>query len=712
MSDMNKENKLKALQAAMAGIEKKFGKGSIQKLGDTNVLDIEAIPTGSIKLDKALGIGGLPIGRIIEIYGPESSGKTTLTLHVIAEAQKQGKICAFIDAEHALDPVYAKKLGVNTQELLVSQPDNGEQALEIVDTLIHSQAVDVIIVDSVAALTPKAEIEGEMGDSHMGLQARLMSQGLRKITGIAKTNNVTVIFINQIRQKIGVMFGCFHYNARVLLADGTTEKIGKIVNQRKEVEVLSYNDSTGKLEAKPIQDWYNNGKAKQFWNLKVEKAYDNGVSYLPIGDDHLIPTPTGERRFVDLKIGDEVYSKHLKYLSQEQLEFCIGSILGDGSVRSKNNITAQMRFGHGVKQNNYCQWKTSIFNKNFISYKGTTNKGELRFDTKFTHELMFLNHKISIKNSWDIPQEVIELISPISLAIWYLDDGTFSGSYKKYGNGKSFICAKSMTDSTLERIAKHLKEKFNLNATVYNQQNKGLYFYGEENIKMHQLIAKYVPKCMEYKLHPTLRNLPKHIFNNKNEPEYCLVPVKILDIYKKPMNNSRANNKFDIEIKDNHNYFVDGTLVHNSPETTTGGNALKFYATVRLDIRRTGSIKDGDNVVANTVKIKVVKNKVAPPFKEVETSIEFGKGFNSLREILDLAVDYDFIKKAGAWYSDAETGEKIGQGAEKTMVYLKENPKYLESLESKVREKLKNDNSMDFSSNEEIEDENEILEEE
>lgn len=357
MSDMNKENKLKALQAAMAGIEKKFGKGSIQKLGDTNVLDIEAIPTGSIKLDKALGIGGLPIGRIIEIYGPESSGKTTLTLHVIAEAQKQGKICAFIDAEHALDPVYAKKLGVNTQELLVSQPDNGEQALEIVDTLIHSQAVDVIIVDSVAALTPKAEIEGEMGDSHMGLQARLMSQGLRKITGIAKTNNVTVIFINQIRQKIGVMFG--------------------------------------------------------------------------------------------------------------------------------------------------------------------------------------------------------------------------------------------------------------------------------------------------------------------------------------------------------------------SPETTTGGNALKFYATVRLDIRRTGSIKDGDNVVANTVKIKVVKNKVAPPFKEVETSIEFGKGFNSLREILDLAVDYDFIKKAGAWYSDTETGEKIGQGAEKTMAYLKENPKYLENLESKVREKLKNDNSMDFSSNAEIEeDENEILVEE
>jgi recombination protein RecA len=199
--------KTKALDAALKQIERAFGKGSIMMLGEDSKAEVEAISTGSIGLDIALGIGGLPKGRIIEIYGPESSGKTTLALHVVAEAQKVGGTCAFIDAEHALDPVYARKLKVNTEDLVISQPDSGEQALEIADTLVRSGAIDVLIVDSVAALVPKAELEGEMGDSHMGLQARLMSQALRKLTASISRSNCMVIFINQIRQKIGVMFG-------------------------------------------------------------------------------------------------------------------------------------------------------------------------------------------------------------------------------------------------------------------------------------------------------------------------------------------------------------------------------------------------------------------------------------------------------------------------------------------------------------------------
>jgi len=202
------DNRKKALAAALGQIEKQFGKGSVMRLGDGGVIkDIESISTGSIGLDTALGIGGLPKGRVIEIYGPESSGKTTLTLQAIAEAQKLGGTAAFVDAEHALDPQYAEQLGVNVDELLVSQPDTGEQALEITDMLVRSGAIDVVVIDSVAALTPKAEIEGEMGDSHMGLQARLMSQALRKLTGNIKRSNTMVIFINQIRMKIGVMFG-------------------------------------------------------------------------------------------------------------------------------------------------------------------------------------------------------------------------------------------------------------------------------------------------------------------------------------------------------------------------------------------------------------------------------------------------------------------------------------------------------------------------
>src|SRR2546422_3233505 len=210
----------KALETALLQIERQFGKGSVMRLGDESRAPVEVIPTGSIALDAALGIGGLPRGRIVEIYGPESSGKTSLALHAVANAQKAGGIAAFIDAEHALDPDYAKKLGVDTDALLVSQPDTGEQALEIADMLIRSSAVDVIVIDSVAALVPRAEIEGEMGDTHVGLQARLMSQALRKLTHNLNRSRTICIFINQLREKIGVMFGCCSYGTRITLADG------------------------------------------------------------------------------------------------------------------------------------------------------------------------------------------------------------------------------------------------------------------------------------------------------------------------------------------------------------------------------------------------------------------------------------------------------------------------------------------------------------
>jgi recombination protein RecA len=323
-------NKEKALQAALSQIERQFGKGTVMRMGDTERVAIPSISTGSLGLDVALGIGGLPRGRIVEIYGPESSGKTTLTLQVIAEAQRIGGTCAFIDAEHALDPIYAEKLGVNVDDLIVSQPDTGEQALEVADMLVRSGAIDVLVVDSVAALTPKAEIEGDMGDHHVGLQARLMSQALRKITGNIKNANCLVIFINQIRMKIGVMFG--------------------------------------------------------------------------------------------------------------------------------------------------------------------------------------------------------------------------------------------------------------------------------------------------------------------------------------------------------------------NPETTTGGNALKFYSSVRLDIRRIGSVKEGDEITGSETRVKVVKNKVAPPFKQTEFQILYGQGINRLGEIVDYGVKLNMIDKAGAWYS--HQGEKIGQGKQNAIQYLRDNSALAQSLEARIKEEL------------------------
>src|ERR1700686_3446361 len=261
---MMKVDRQQALDTALGQIERNFGKGAVMRMSDQAQVSVGAISTGSLSLDVALGVGGLPRGRIVEVFGPESSGKTTLVYHVIAEAQRRGGICAFIDAEHAMDPAYAKRIGVDIDNLLVSQPDTGEQALEIAELLIRSGALDVVAIDSVAALTPKAEIEGEMGDSHVGLQARLMSQALRKLTANLSRTNTICIFINQLREKIGVMFGCFSYGTRVTLADGTQEKIGKIVNQRLDVEVLSYDPESGRVVPRKVVNWFDNGRTDDF----------------------------------------------------------------------------------------------------------------------------------------------------------------------------------------------------------------------------------------------------------------------------------------------------------------------------------------------------------------------------------------------------------------------------------------------------------------
>ncbi len=307
------DNRKKALAQALGQIEKQFGKGSVMRMGDgTSIRDIEAISTGSIGLDVALGIGGLPKGRVVEIYGPESSGKTTLTLQVVAEAQKVGGTAAFIDAEHALDPNYAEKLGVNVDELLVSQPDTGEQALEITDMLVRSGAVDIIVIDSVAALTPKAEIEGEMGDSHMGLQARLMSQALRKLTGNIKRSNVMVIFINQIRMKIGVMFGSpetttggnalkFYSSVRLdIRRIGAIKKGDEVVGNQTRVKVVK-NKVSPPFKQAEFEILYGQGISRlgELIDLGVQHDIVNKAgSWYSYGDDRIGQGKDNAREFL------------------------------------------------------------------------------------------------------------------------------------------------------------------------------------------------------------------------------------------------------------------------------------------------------------------------------------------------------------------------------------------------------------------------------
>ncbi len=370
----------KALDVALSQIEKQFGKGSVMRMGENLNMGIESIPTGAMALDMALGIGGLPRGRIVEVYGPESSGKSTLAMHVVAEAQRNGGICAYIDAEHAMDPVYATAIGVNIDDLLISQPDTGEQALEIADMLIRSGALDVIVVDSVAALTPRAEIEGDMGDAHVGLQARLMSQALRKLTGTLSKSDTIALFINQLREKIGVLYGCLDYSTKVVLADGTKKEIGKIVTQRLPVEVLSYDPKLGTIVPKRVVNWFDNGETDTFLQFTVAKPAKNGKSQFACTPNHLIRTPAGWREAGELKVGDNVMTSLPHYLSPFQWQALQGTLMGDGAVSmNTNGHAARFRYCHGARQVDYADWKASLF-ANVDSSRNIRKDGVVTYD--------------------------------------------------------------------------------------------------------------------------------------------------------------------------------------------------------------------------------------------------------------------------------------------------------------------------------------------
>ncbi|AYF54823.1 recombinase RecA [Clostridium sp. K25] len=328
---MNNE-KMKALQAALTQIEKQFGKGSVMKLGEEQVLNIEAISTGSLSLDIALGIGGIPRGRIIEIFGPESSGKTTVALHIVAEAQKAGGTAAFIDAEHALDPIYAKALGVDIDNLIVSQPDTGEQALEICEALVRSGAVDVIVVDSVAALVPKAEIEGEMGDSHVGLQARLMSQALRKLTGSINKSKCAAIFINQLREKVGIMFG----NPETTPGGRALKFYASVRLDVRKIEIIKQGDAFlgNRTRVKVVK----NKVAPPFKQAEFDIMYGSGISYegnvLDVGVENEIIQKSGSWfSYKDTRLGQG--RENVKQFLKENPNILVEV---ENQIRAKHNL--------------------------------------------------------------------------------------------------------------------------------------------------------------------------------------------------------------------------------------------------------------------------------------------------------------------------------------------------------------------------------------
>ncbi|MGB9309028.1 MAG: intein-containing recombinase RecA [Mycobacterium sp.] len=688
----------KALELAMAQIEKSYGKGSVMRLGDEVRQPISVIPTGSIALDVALGIGGLPRGRVVEIYGPESSGKTTVALHAVANAQAAGGVAAFIDAEHALDPEYAKNLGVDTDSLLVSQPDTGEQALEIADMLIRSGALDIVVIDSVAALVPRAELEGEMGDSHVGLQARLMSQALRKMTGALNNSGTTAIFINQLREKIGVMFGCGSWYTNVTLSDGSTEKLGKIVNHKMDVEVLSYDFESGQIVPRRVTNWFNNGRTEEFLHFKVDRAGSGtgrGHASLAMTRNHLIRTPAGWREAEDISVGDRVMLAQPSLLSDQQWEIVLGSLMGDGCLSPpvrQDSESARLRIGHGAQQSAYLDWKVSLL-ENIPHSRTLNSKGAVFADFSPLAELHELRSAVYLGDGKKfLSEEYLKGLTPLSLAIWYMDDGSFSLRSKglqqrtQGGSGRIEICVEAMSEGSQVRLRDYLHDTHGLDVRLRKAGAAAkavLVFSTAATAKFQELVAPYMAPCMEYKLLPRFRGhsmvTPQFV-----EPTMELIPARVTEIESKT--DYPIMSRFDIEVEGSHNYLADGVMVHNSPETTTGGKALKFYASVRLDVRRIETLKDGTDAVGNRTRVKVVKNKVSPPFKQAEFDILYGKGISREGSLIDMGVDQGFIRKSGSWFT--YEGEQLGQGKENARTFLKENAEVADEIEKKIKEKL------------------------
>lgn len=519
-----------------------------------------------------------------------------------------------------------------------------------------------------------------------------MSQALRKIAGALSNSRTTAIFINQLREKIGVMFGCMSYGTRVTLADGSQEKIGKIVNQKMDVEVLSYDRELDRVVPRQVTDWFDNGNADRFLQFTVEKSGGNGKSQFAATENHLVQTPGGWREAGEIQCGDRVLSSESIRLGEQQWQLILGGLLGDAALSPNRHGRRGVRFrmGHGSEQVEYLDWKASLLDN--IGQSRTVNASGTAFvDLSPLPELSELHDVVYFGGEHKhITEDYLKSLTPLALAIWYQDDGCFTLRSKglqqrtEGGSGRIEICVEAMSPGSRERMRDFLRDTHGLDVSLQRRAGKQvLIFSTTASARFHEIVAPYIHPSMAYKLLPRFRGRftvePQFV-----EPEVRLIPARVLDVHVKPA--TRSMRKFDIEVAGTQNYFVDGVMVHNSPETTTGGKALKFYASVRLDVRRIETLKDGTESVGNRTRAKVVKNKVAPPFRQAEFDILYGHGISREGGLIDLGVEHGFVRKSGAWYT--YDGDQLGQGKENARKFLLDNPDLADEIEKRIKEKV------------------------
>ncbi|MCP4537720.1 MAG: hypothetical protein GY832_11280 [Chloroflexi bacterium] len=695
MAKTRKEpNKPKTVEEAVKQLTDQFGDGVIINLNDKPRRDIPAISTGSLLVDRALGIGGVPVGRVIEIAGPEGAGKSSLGLHIVAEAQKQfpDAPAIFIDMEHALDTDYAEAIGVDTEELLLSQPQSGTAALTIVKKMIG--LASVIVVDSVPGLVTQAELDAEPGDSHVGILARLMSQHLKEVVPKLGLSDTTLVFINQMRMKIGG-YGCFHGDALVAFADGSRVPIQTVVEKKLQGPILSFNEETGTIEPAKIVNWFENGRldaeAGEKWLQLIMNGPGtiNGRLGFACTPGHILFQSDGSTVCAsDVKPGDELmsYRKERILLDKVHRDIIFGSLLGDGTLKRRTVNTSCFSLAN-QEQPGYLLWK--LQNLPMLLMRIAGNIDRPRWDSEYLVEFNVLRDQFypSGNGYRQIPRG-LKCLTPLMAAVWYMDDGHLKNESTRI-TPVPLISIKRMANNTDQiEAAKRLLESLDkrlVGRVSYQESSKLLAISASVAHVFFEIISQFVPPVMEYKL-------PKHFRGNyvKLEPRRVpsrLVPHPATVLVKEPASQRKYRNtrKYDLQVEGNASYLVGGgtgVVVHNSPETTSGGRALKYWASIRMDIRRSGFTGPADERTGQKIKVKAIKNKVAPPFRVAETNLIYGQGLSRHTDILALAVEYEVIEKKGAYYYYND--ENVAHGQVKGEAWVSQHPE----IEKAVRKKL------------------------
>ena len=678
------------LTLAMAEINKKHGDGSISR-GRSLIANVEAWPTNVATLDIALGCGGMPKGRIIELFGPESAGKTTLCLTCVAAAQAQGMTAAFVDVEHALDPEWATRLGVNMDALLLSQPDTAESALDIVEMLAKTGEVGIVVLDSVAALTPKAELDGEVGDSHIGLQARLMSQAMRKLKSAASNTGCVVIFINQIREKIGVMFGCLHAETLINFVDGSSVPISEVVEKQLGGDVWSWDAETKNFVPRPITGWHHNGEVDEpsdWVSVAVRgPGTKNGRMHLVVTPSHEVMTDTDWTQAQYLAVGDKLLTKQESLVLRTDGQpngtlgqFLTGMLSGDSHpAHSFGRLAAALKLRDSVDCD-YTRWKVDKL-KEYLKFTLRSCAFGEYYESACFSELSQLKHEYPKRD----PMLLLERFSWLGFAVWIMDDGhyykdryhlsikRFAGDFDKIDQISRSLddcglyhCASGEGRITFDRrVSDHIAEK----------------------------IVGLVPRCMEHKLPAGLRGRDDiHDFVLRRDVEWRDAYARVVEVRDANVRQMKRRGKYDISIAGTTCYSAggieNGVIVHNSNETTPGGRALKYYASVRMEVKRNGQVlKKGDVNIGYPTRVKIIKNKVGPPFVFADFNLMFGisgyqPGVDKMESLMSVALATDGVfEVAGSWYT---FGDKRLLGKDQWKEYVAEHPEMFHAIREKT----------------------------